>query len=366
MIRKVRLILDRGSDDRLGAVACGLSWVLAARRSRLWLLGLGLLAILSSPRISPLSADPPEMVLSSCPVWLEQVRQPMVKYSGWVRKASPGHLDVDGQLYAVGGANAFGLVPAEGVFATVKADLGGDGRLIVRGWSAVPMPTDSAADQLQGPLTDTPSTQESTSGAPFEFRGLVQEVSEKHWVVGNRMVFVSDRTAVQGRPQPGALADVKGQLVYGGIVLARKITVTVPGANAEVQFEGIIDSYAADYWVVNGVQVRLHATTAIEGSPEVGMLAEVQGILQPDDSVLGQYIRVRMPGFTPNVDLEGRVSEIAPARWVLDGREVLTDRNTFIDESRAPAEVGMWAQVRSLLRRDGSLLALRIRLSRNR
>jgi len=43
---------------------------------------------------------------------------------------------------------------------------------------------------------------------------------------------------------------------------------------------------------------------------------------------------------------------------------VFVDEQTFIDDSRAPAEVGMWAQVRARRLRDGSLLALRIRLTR--
>ena len=58
------------------------------------------------------------------------------------------------------------------------------------------------------------------------------------------------------------------------------------------------------------------------------------------------------------------VTMIEPTHWVVGVRVVFIDERTFIDDSRAPAEVGMWAQVRAQRLRDGSLLALRIRITR--
>jgi hypothetical protein len=202
------------------------------------------------------------------------------------------------------------------------------------------------------------------SGYTIEFRGLIEEVTARHWVIAGRLVFVTENTSVQGRPEPGALAEVKGVRFFGDITVARSIRVIARGAFAEVQFEGIIESMADSTWAVGGVTVTVSAVTSIEGVPAVGLLAEVQGLLQPDGSVLAQRIHIKETMPTSYIDVEGVVSAIAPTHWVVGVSVVFVDEQTFIDDSRAPAEVGMWAQVRARRLRDGSLLALRIRLAR--
>ncbi len=105
--------------------------------------------------------------------------------------------------------------------------------------------------------------------------------------------------------------------------------------------------------------------TVVEGVlPDVGMLAEVQGLLQPDDSVLAQHIHVYIPGQTGIADIEGVVEQIEAGQWLVGGQPVLIEASTFIDDSRAPAEVGMWARVWAASERAGVPVALRIRLSR--
>jgi hypothetical protein len=182
--------------------------------------------------------------------------------------------------------------------------------------------------------------------------------------VDHHMVFVTDRTSIQGTPEIDALAEVKGTLLFEDIVLAKSIRVITPGAHAEVEFEGIIQSISEDVWVVNGATVRISPVTVIQGTPAVGAIAEVLGVLQPDGSVLAQHIVVTYPGLPALSDVEGLVESIEDTEWVVGGTVVSIDGNTFIDDSRAPAEVGMWALVRGLPQQDGSLLALRIRLSR--
>jgi hypothetical protein len=87
-------------------------------------------------------------------------------------------------------------------------------------------------------------------------------------------------------------------------------------------------------------------------------------VLQPSGAVLGLVVVVKGAGSGSQLDFEGLVESIARDRWVIAGLTVAIGPQTFIDESRGPAEVGMKAQVRALKLQDGSLLALRIRLSR--
>jgi hypothetical protein len=204
----------------------------------------------------------------------------------------------------------------------------------------------------------------SPGGSAIEFRGLIQEVDELYWIVSGRVVLLTESTFVRGRPQIGALAEVKGMYLFGDIVLARSIEVTVPGAYDQVEFEGTLESIAQDVWVVGGVTVTISPVTVVQGTPALGMHSEVQGVLQPDGSVLAERVTIRGPSSAPRIDVAGLVERIESTYWIVAGTTVFVDEHTFIDDSRAPAEAGMWAQIRAARREDGSWLAVRIRLSR--
>jgi len=272
------------------------------------------------------------------------MRRPQVKFSGWIGESSAQlwrigdrvlHLDPDSTLDA--------SVQA-GRYATVIASVDDEGEL----------------------HAESVSVQSPTGGIGYtmEFRCLIQEISLRYWIMCNRVVLITENTSIQGRPEIGAMAEVKGLRLTADAVLAKSIKVAVPGAFAEVEFEGAIESLAADVWTVNGITVTISPVTAIRGVPGLGLLAEVKGVLQPDGSVLAIAITVKGPGLTSQLDIEGLVEAIEPSYWVVGGTKVSINGNTFIDDSRASAEVGMWAQIRALRRQDQSLLALRIRLTR--
>ena len=296
----------------------------------------------------------------------DRTRRPAVKVGGWLREVSPERLVVGQQLLEVGLSSVVGQDVEEGAYVAATAAVGEDGTLHAESVTALPTAKLEGASLSPVLPLAAPSSYGGTTGYAFEFRGVLEETNPRYWVVGSRLVFISDRTLIQGRPEIGALAEVKGQLLYSGIVLAKTIKLTTPDAFVEVEFEGIIEQWSQDVWTVSGVDVRISAVTEIAGAPGLGMAAEVQGILQPDDSVLAQRINVKTPGFAAQIEIEGIAVEITATHWVVAGQTLLVDNSTFVDESQAPAEVGMWAQVSALLRRDGSMLALRIRLARYR
>ncbi|MBM4429000.1 MAG: hypothetical protein FJ026_01460 [Chloroflexi bacterium] len=292
-----------------------------------------------------------------------QTRRPSVKITGWVSELSSTHIRLGAYDLRLD-AHSTVLNVNKGMYVAAVASVAEDGQWYARSISPVPVTT---PDFSVPPAADDGPVVQGTSGFvsyPIEFRGIIREIDPRYWVVGNRLVFVTDRTAVQGRPELDALAEVKGTMLFQDVVVARSVKVTVPGAYAEVEFEGIIESLSSERWTVNGVVVTISPVTVIQGAPAFGLLAQVQGVLQPDGSVLAQKIVVKTADFTGHIDLMGLVESIAPTLWVVAGKDILVDAYTFVDDSRAAAEVGMWAQVRALSRRDGSLLALRIRLSR--
>jgi hypothetical protein len=137
---------------------------------------------------------------------------------------------------------------------------------------------------------------------PFEFQGLIESWSATQWVVGGHALIVNGDTAIQGGPQKGLLAEVKALRQSDGSLLAKNIVVRLP--TEEVQFEGVIQAISAGEWVIEGVIVRIDAQTQISGTPTVGAVAEVQGLLLPDGAVLGRRIEVQSPLETPTTPPE--------------------------------------------------------------
>jgi hypothetical protein len=292
-----------------------------------------------------------------------RLRTPRIKIAGWLARGPNDAWLLNGMPVSLDESGAVQAEALESAYVAVKGVLE-DGQEVVDGdvyALGEPSSVDSAPDVARGAALDAAP---ESSGYRAEFRGLIQETEPQYWVVGNRLVFITDRTSIAGRPEIGALAEVKGTLTYSNIVLAQSIKVTTPDAFAEVEFEGVIEALAAAEWRVNGVRVTISPVTVVQGTPELGKLAEVRGVLQPDGSVLAQSLAVKRPSFTAHVDLQGIVEAIEPTHWWIGGRQVDVNRNTFVDESRAPAEVGMLAQVRALSESGGVLLALRIRMLR--
>jgi len=292
-----------------------------------------------------------------------ETRRPPVKITGWIYETTATHLLIGDQMLYMDPASPTAGRIEEGMYGIARATVDGEGQLHGEDLSILPLPGGYTipSSVWHGVSVQPP---EGSPGHAIEFRGIIHEIDPRYWIVDNRMVFITARTSIEGRPEIDALAEVKGVLLYGEIVLANSIKVTTPGAYAEVEFEGIIESVSEDAWIVDGITVTISPVTIIEGTPAVGAIAEVRGVLQPDDSVLAQQIIVTYPGIGFVSDVEGLVESIEATHWVIAGTTVRIDNNTFIDDSRAPAEVGMWALARGFPQQDGALLAVRIRLSR--
>jgi hypothetical protein len=290
------------------------------------------------------------------------IRRPLVKLAGWVYESEPTHLLIGDHVLRVDAASRTAGDATVGDYAVARASVDQQGQLYAEDVTVLPLP--EVDEDSVSARAERSAQQPGSPGYPIEFRGVIQEVDPRYWLVDSRMVFITVKTSIEGRPEVGALAEVKGFFMFDNIVLANSIKVAAPGAYAEVEFEGIIESIADDVWVVNGATVRISPVTVIEGTPAVGAIAEVQGVLQPDGSVLAQRIIITYPGFPLLSDVEGLVESMETTHWVISSVSVLVDSSTFIDDSRAPAEVGMWALARGLPQQDGSLLAVRILLSR--
>lgn len=130
-------------------------------------------------------------------------------------------------------------------------------------------------------------------------------------------------------------------------------------ANA-VQFSGVIDSFAADQWVIAGQTVAITPATVIRvtGTLQAGMWADVQA-MRDGDTLTARRILV----VPPEMRLRGEISFIPDGRigtWIIGGQPFEVTADTAISDRGGPVVVGAWAQVFAL--QDGTtLLAQRIR-----
>ena len=206
------------------------------------------------------------------------------------------------------------------------------------------------------------------------------------WKVGEETVVVSAQTTILPEgviPAVGDIANVVGFRTNDNKVDAKTIQIRKP-ALVEVSFNGPIQSFSDTEWLVRDVRVLITATIVIEGTPRVGLIAEVKGFAQPDRSVIATHIRVREPQAEP-VTFQGIiVSKSAdgfPSVWGIRPLttpdllpsviNVTVTADTAIDESKGPADIGALVQVVALPANistssvgDAVLIAQRIKVLR--
>ncbi len=264
--------------------------------------------------------------------------------------ALPGEIAVDDTLVLVTADTAIvpsSYTPTEGDYVTVTATR--DGMTLTATRIQIHQGSDVNPIEFRGVITQYP-------GAPY--------VGE--WTIGGVRVDVDTRAVVEDSPAIGYYAQVAGWIRRNRTVLANRIQVLDPATvAAEFAFEGTIQEMTSGpgEWVVGGIRGEVNAETIIDGTPQVGDTVEVTGHSWRSSPVFEQ-IRV-ITEEEREVRLEGLIEEMHDAQgyWVIGQTQVDVDDTTFIDESRARAAVGMWAEV--IARRKGPLLvALRIRIER--
>lgn len=206
---------------------------------------------------------------------------------------------------------------------------------------------------------------------PIEFRGVITWCPGApyigEWTIGGIRVDVDTRAVVVDSPVIGYYAQVEGWVRQNRTVLANRIQILDPADIAtQFEFEGTIQEMASaipGQWTVGGIRGQVNADTVVEGMPQVGDTVEVRGRSLRSAPVF-EHIRV-ISEDEREVRIAGLIAEIHGAQgyWVVGQTQVEVDETTFVDESRARAAVGMWAEV--IARRKGPFLqALRIRVER--
>jgi hypothetical protein len=231
-----------------------------------------------TPTVTVTGTPSPTPTVTSTPVPPRQVK---IRFTGRIEEMGADRWTIDGRVVKVDASTNIDESQASaaiGAMARVVAVRDEDGGLVA----------------VTIAIEPTPQTPEE----PFEFRGLIESFDSNLWMVGGYSLTITPDTVVEGSPRRGLLAQVKAVRLGDGSLVAVQIVVVPP--TEEVQFEGVIQSLAAGEWVVEGVIVRLDTETVVEGKPEVGGTAEVEGLLLADGAVLARTIFVQpAPTATP-------------------------------------------------------------------
>ncbi|HKG15837.1 MAG TPA: DUF5666 domain-containing protein [Pyrinomonadaceae bacterium] len=157
------------------------------------------------------------------------------------------------------------------------------------------------------------------------------------------------------------------------ILLGTLSAQTVFADDNEFEFTGTISSLPATSgfigdWVVAGRTVHVTSATRIEdGTPAVGKRVDVEGTLLNDGSVNATEIEVKSDTEDGINDFlfRGRLETLPGTAdftgdWVVSGRTIHVDSDTFIQQVEAPLAVGVPIKVIGTLLPDGTIDARKV------
>ncbi|MFZ4627833.1 MAG: DUF5666 domain-containing protein [Blastocatellia bacterium] len=230
---------------------------------------------------------------------------------------------------------------------------------------------------------------------PVSLRGKIESLPTTSgfigdWQVAGRTIKVTAQTRITGKTTRlvvGALVEVRG-IVENGQVQASAVTVLEDEATSgNITFVGEITSIQPSVtastgpslvgtWKVGERTVQVVATTKIDqsnGSAQVGAIAEVEGSVQPDGTVLAREIEIkRGTGSAVSYTRFYGTIETLPnggpltGTWVVSGRQVTVGARTRIVREHGTPAVGAFVQVEGSQRADGAVDAVTIQVERDK
>ena len=226
---------------------------------------------------------------------------------------------------------------------------------------------DDDRSEVVGPIVSLPNTQ--------NFVG--------DWKVVRTTVKVTAQTKIdqtRGKVAVGALVEVKGTKQNDGSVVAAEIVVKLgPGSGFKIEFTGKVDelpstpSRVGD-WKVAGKTVRVSPATEIDqekGQVAVGVIVEVEGLLQTDGSVNALEIEVK-PDAVVGIPVKfvGKVEKLPSTTgrvgdWVISGRTIKVTQQTRFEVRNGEIMVGSLVEVEGVVQTDGSIIATKIEFKGN-
>lgn len=122
----------------------------------------------------------------------------------------------------------------------------------------------------------------------------------------------------------------------------------------EVNFAGSLSQMQGDTWIVGGITVTLTSQTELVGEFKLDYYVQVQGILQPDGTVIASRLQVQ------TFDISGEIQAMASDHWTVNDVTVYITHQTIINGTPA---VGSQAHVTTILLSGGRMQASSIEVT---
>ena len=194
-----------------------------------------------------------------------------------------------------------------------------------------------------------------------EIEGPISHFGETQWVVLGLPILIDENTEVKGTPGIGLKAEAEVILLPNGDLLAMEIKVTGKDEGEdEFEIEGAIDAFDPNQWVIGGQTVLVDGQTEIKGTPDIGLNAKAEGIVQPNGDLLATEIKVKGEDEgEAEFEIKGAIDAFDPNQWVIGGRTVLVDGQT---EIKGTPDIGLKAKAEGIVLPNGDLLATEIKV----
>jgi hypothetical protein len=207
--------------------------------------------------------------------------------------------------------------------------------------------------QLEGHLVATAVTRPEDDEKPFEFVGVVQNISAGAWTISGITIGIDEETEIEEGITVGDTVKVNGIILANDTWLAEEIEQLVDD-NATFTFTGTVMNI--DPWLVGGIGFEVAEWAQIDPGIESGDTVRVSGVILADGTWLATEIELQT-GNVLQIVFVGEVNNLDP--WVISGLPISSDENTLIVGEIA---VGDLVRVTAWIRDDGTWLATHILL----
>jgi len=206
-----------------------------------------------------------------------------------------------------------------------------------------------------------------TPDTPAVLQGVVESMpgigTIGTWQVSGIPVQVNAATGISdrmGTPDVGSWVKVQGVPDGNGGLTAQRLKVEsmmpVP------QLAGALDAYDANSVRVAGVSIARDAKTLVVGTLRTGQRTKV--LFSSDSTGQLTAMQIIAQDFEPEmVAFAGTIQQMPVGRvgnWLIAGRTVQVTSLTWMNEYKGSAQVGTQAAVQSIRQANGTLMAIRI------
>jgi hypothetical protein len=197
-------------------------------------------------------------------------------------------------------------------------------------------------------------------GLSFTFVGVIESISDTHWVISGISVTVDAQTVKYSDPKVGHVVRAKGVIDEEDARVARSITLLLE-PEYEFEFTGYVETINEDEdeWSVSGVSFEVNEWTEIEAGIVVSNLVKVEGRILVDGTRLATEIELADDDEALTFEFVGTVDDTDPL--VVCGI-ALSVTNEVETEIEAGIVVSDLVKVEGQILLDGTWLATKIEL----